>query len=484
MATTTNQPAATNPLAPATTTPALDTAVTTPDNQVTPAAPAAAPQWNVDPTKTTASQLSGIINENSPLMQQAQTAGKQYANSRGLLNSSLGAEAAQESVLKAATPIAAADANMYAQAASTNAGIASNWGLADKNIQAQTARDTALQNYTQSNMGLQQGFDLAKMDVQSQNLLKQMTTQQQNDLAKMATSQGYNLENMTAQQINDLQKMSTAQGFDITKMDVQAQNVLKQMSAQQQNDLAKMATSQGYNLESMSAQQINDLAKMTTAQNFDITKMDVQAQNVLTQLNAQQQGDLVKLAAANGYDLTRMNAQQVNDLAKMSIAQTNDIAKMDVQSQNVMAQLNAQQQGDLLKMAAAQGYDLTKMDAQQTNEMAKLVASFSQQDRVAAQKFGYDSALLNIQHQTSLDVASIEAQYKSLTQASSSASAIVNNMSVLTNNILLKDNMDATAKQTAIDQLKVNMQNALAMIGGLAGDLNLGAFFDATVPAV
>jgi hypothetical protein len=264
------------------------------------------PKVEVDPTKTTAAQLSGIINENSPLMQQAQTAGKQYANQRGLLSSSLGAQAAQESVLKAATPIAQSDANIYSQAANTNANIAGNWGLADKNIAAQTARDTTLQ-----------GFDLAKLDVQSQNVIKQLNVQQQNDLAKAAVSQGY---------------------------------------------------------------------------------------------------------------------------------------------------------------------DLARMDAQQVNELAKLTSTFTQQDRAAAQKFGYDKDLLTIQHQASIDVAAIEAQYKNLTQASSSAAAIVNNMSTLTNNILLNTNMDAPAKQVAIDQLKVNMQNALALIGGLAGDLNLNAFFDQAVP--
>jgi hypothetical protein len=61
------------------------------------------------PDYSVATKVSEITSKNSPLMQQAQTAGAKYANKRGLLNSSLAGEAAQEAVLKAATPIASQD---------------------------------------------------------------------------------------------------------------------------------------------------------------------------------------------------------------------------------------------------------------------------------------------------------------------------------------------------------------------------------------
>jgi hypothetical protein len=61
------------------------------------------------PDYSVATKVSEITAKNSPLMQQARTAGVQYANKRGLLNSSLAGEAAQEAVIKTATPIASQD---------------------------------------------------------------------------------------------------------------------------------------------------------------------------------------------------------------------------------------------------------------------------------------------------------------------------------------------------------------------------------------
>jgi len=50
--------------------------------------------------------VARVINQDSDLMKLASTRGKQYANRRGLLNSSIGAQASQAAVLDAALPIA------------------------------------------------------------------------------------------------------------------------------------------------------------------------------------------------------------------------------------------------------------------------------------------------------------------------------------------------------------------------------------------
>lgn len=82
---------------------------------------------NVDPmltpfdeSKNVSNRASGIIANDSPLMQQAATRGTQLAAQRGLTNSSLAAEASQNAVLSAATPLAQGDANLYQQAQLAN----------------------------------------------------------------------------------------------------------------------------------------------------------------------------------------------------------------------------------------------------------------------------------------------------------------------------------------------------------------------------
>ena len=100
-------------------------------------------------------QLSGILNQNSPLMQQAQTAGLSYANKRGLGNSSLAAQASQNAVISAATPIASQNAAQISQRNLAAQGIFSNEKIAGMNVasndreKADAAVAALESNYTQ-----------------------------------------------------------------------------------------------------------------------------------------------------------------------------------------------------------------------------------------------------------------------------------------------------------------------------------------------
>lgn len=58
-----------------------------------------------------ADKVKSITEKDSPLMQMARTEGLQIANGRGLLNSSMAAGAAQDAMLRYATPIASQDAS-------------------------------------------------------------------------------------------------------------------------------------------------------------------------------------------------------------------------------------------------------------------------------------------------------------------------------------------------------------------------------------
>lgn len=190
-----------------------------------------ATKMTVDPTtQTVAGQLSSVMSNDSPLIQQARTRATQAMNQRGLANSSMALSAADSAAYDAAMPIAQSDAAIYNDAAKLNTTAQNQFNLAD-NAQA---------------------FDLQKGAVNQGYTQQNLQTQQQNAL-----------QTLDAQQRNTMQTISTQQGFDLAKMDRQAANTLAQMSAEQQNNLAKMAAQQGYTVENMSAQQINDLAKIT-----------------------------------------------------------------------------------------------------------------------------------------------------------------------------------------------------------------------------
>lgn len=72
--------------------------------------------------ETSADRVTDIISKDSDLMQLAGTRGKQFAASRGLLNSSLAAESAQNAVIEKATPLAMQDAQTSATIKLANQG--------------------------------------------------------------------------------------------------------------------------------------------------------------------------------------------------------------------------------------------------------------------------------------------------------------------------------------------------------------------------
>jgi hypothetical protein len=78
-------------------------------------------KWTPAENETVAGNLKSITESGSPLMQSASLAGKQYAQTRGLLSSSLGAEASQKALIEAATPIATSDATTFSRAGGFNA---------------------------------------------------------------------------------------------------------------------------------------------------------------------------------------------------------------------------------------------------------------------------------------------------------------------------------------------------------------------------
>jgi hypothetical protein len=87
-------------------------------------------QWEYE-DDSVAKQVNKLTSQNSPLMQQAKTAGMQTANRRGLLNSSMAVGESQREAYNAAIPIASQEASQIASKNTTQMGL-----LADQNIAA------------------------------------------------------------------------------------------------------------------------------------------------------------------------------------------------------------------------------------------------------------------------------------------------------------------------------------------------------------
>lgn len=185
-----------------------------------------------DPTKgTVAGQIKGLIDANSPLMQQAETRARQEMNARGGLNSSMAIGAGQDAVINAALPIASADAGSNNQFALTNTGNQQQVNLNN----ADTANKVNILNTEATNASKQFGAqqtnalnttqaqltaDTAKANAQQQNLMVINQLDQENKIQladiqatyqnqMQANSGSSALFNSTMSAINNIQQSTT-----------------------------------------------------------------------------------------------------------------------------------------------------------------------------------------------------------------------------------------------------------------------------------
>ncbi len=182
---------------------------TAPANTMTPATT----QVN-QPTDTVAGQVKSLIDQDSPLMQQAARRANEAANSRGLLNSSIAVNAGQQAVLDAALPIATQDAQTYSQTRLTNQ-------------QAENAANqfnaTAGNNLQLASMDQAFKTAAANLDSQSRVALEQLGSQTKVQLANIEAD--FKTLMQTSQSASDMYRSTLAgiaQIVQDTNMNAQA----------------------------------------------------------------------------------------------------------------------------------------------------------------------------------------------------------------------------------------------------------------------
>lgn len=92
-------------------------------------------QWKPE-NESVSQRVTGLMSQQSPLMQQARTQGAQVSNRRGLLNSSMGTQAGQTAAYGAALPIASQEASQAHQRNTAERGIQSQENIAQMNVAA------------------------------------------------------------------------------------------------------------------------------------------------------------------------------------------------------------------------------------------------------------------------------------------------------------------------------------------------------------
>lgn len=92
-----------------------------------------------DKNSTVRGQMEGLLADNSNYLQMNRKAGQKFAAGRGLLNSTLAAQAGEQAAIQGALPIAQADAQLSAQAAAQNMDALNAMAAIDAQRAASTA---------------------------------------------------------------------------------------------------------------------------------------------------------------------------------------------------------------------------------------------------------------------------------------------------------------------------------------------------------
>ena len=177
----------------------------------------------VDPSKlalptaaTAEQQLAGILNRGGALMQSAANTGNQQAASRGLLNSSMGIQAAQNAMVQNAAPIAQSDANSINQMNSQNATaknnvLTGNTAITNRGQEFNTNASNEFNKFNtqnanaaaQWNAGQQNEATLKAMDVNSREALAGIEANYKQLM--QVNSSAENMYNQVLKNVNEIQ---------------------------------------------------------------------------------------------------------------------------------------------------------------------------------------------------------------------------------------------------------------------------------------
>lgn len=171
-------------------------------------------QSNTSPSA--ANQLDSILAANSSLMQRAATQGAQVANSRGLLNSSMAAEAAQGAMIDRATPLAQQDAQYWQNRGINEQQYGFQRGLNEQQFGFQSSLSD--QQYEQQRglneqqYGNQRGlneqgyqFDMGRMQQQFNNEMQRMGYAYELDQRNVPQNYAANISAQTLQNVQAIQ---------------------------------------------------------------------------------------------------------------------------------------------------------------------------------------------------------------------------------------------------------------------------------------
>ena len=303
---------------------------------------AGASGWSVDENSTVQGQLAKVLDKGGPLMDRATTAAKQGMAGRGLINSSIAIGAGQSALYDAATPIATADANTFAQAGKTNAELGTQVSIANAGF----ANDAGKFNAGAVNDANTQ---LRAAGVSSFQQQQNITADKEKQAADIASQQAMQKIGITSQQ--------EMQSRDILNQLSMQSNALSSQDKLQARDLAVQQLMQQAGFTQQQALQAVDIANQRAMQQtdigsrYDLATLDVNSRAALQAADAANQQALQKANAVlqTGLQATDNAVKESMQKYQLGVQQAMQgldnenklkLATLDASNQTALAELN------------------------------------------------------------------------------------------------------------------------------------------------
>lgn len=461
-------------------------------------------------TDTVQGQLAAILEKDNPYITRARASAAQAANSRGLINSTMGAQAGEAAAIDAALPIASQDAGIFSTQRLTNQAAENTAGQFEAGA-ANTAGQFNTGQFNQfgligSQMGAQKeligatGEETRKTQAQGGDISARIANLQGEIQTGLIGETGAQTRMTDAQRVDKEKELVALQG-EQQRLNIGAGTTGQKELAQTQADIltkqtldaqtkaeerliqARALAQYGLNEQQIQAAAKIDDAHNTLARDLDLAnrtgdggKVDLLTRQIganekaATSLGILQKQlaedertgvggrkDLLTQQLREAANIERRRDQLVRDLDAAS--RTGEGGKVDL----LTRQINANEE------AATQVF-LRASTLQQESSAQKI-----QQLIAAGQN---DQALQTLKGSQAESLANIEGGFKALLQANASAAATFTGAGKIINEILANPDTSVGQKQALVDQQTNVLHGALAVFGGLAGDANLNALLD------
>lgn len=210
----------------------------------------------VSPNELVENRINNLLASNSPYIQRARTSGLQFANQRGLLNSSIAAQASEEAAIARAGEIASQDASTYAQAALANQQAQNTAGLQDAQLGTNVSifnvgEDNVTNRFNASSTNEAGQFNAAAANQSIQNFLQREQVRNLQDDQQIFTAAQNEADRVLRETLQNAQ-------FDFTSSENSLDRNLQ--TALQENQFAFTGTQAELDREQQTALQNNQFA--------------------------------------------------------------------------------------------------------------------------------------------------------------------------------------------------------------------------------